>query len=285
MKFAHIQFNTVDSIGSFPFPSNIGVETRDSLSGYRMVGRNRKDSPHCIFQYTLSGYGCFRDAAGEHVLSPGSGFLCESNDRDISYYYPEASRTLWRFIYIAFRGETSFILLREMVRRFGAVYSIPLNHPTISRLQSYFEHMENPQVITVSEGSRLVMNLLNTLTESREDRKVDRPDNLLLRKSVEILSKNTEGTMKVAELAKLSGVSREHLTRVFRQMTGLPPHQFINRRKIMEACAMLDGGKTSIKEVSDSLGYVSSAHFTRTFKRIMKKTPSEYMRDKLMPSL
>ena len=285
MKFAHINFNTVDSIGTFPYPGTIGVETRDNPALYRMEGRKRKDSPHCIFQYTLSGYGCFRDAAGEHTVGPGSGFLCESDDSAISYYYPESSSTPWRFVYIALRGETSFLMVRSMVRRFGPIYSLPLNHPVIVRIQSYFETVENPRVISVSEGSRLVTGLLNTLTESREDRRNDEPENLLLGRSVAILNRNPEGTMKVARLAKLSGVSREHLTRVFTQMTGLPPHQFINRRKIMEACSMLDGGRTSIKEVSDSLGYKSSAHFTRTFKRVMSKTPSEYMRDKLMPSL
>ncbi|HCE43159.1 MAG TPA: hypothetical protein DET40_06405 [Lentisphaeria bacterium] len=285
MKFAHINFNTVDSMESFPFPGTIGVETRDNPALYRMDGSKRKDSPHCIFQYTLSGYGCFRDGAGEHVVGPGSGFLCESNDSAISYYYPESSSTPWRFVYIAFRGGTSFLMLRDMVRRFGPIYSLPLNHPVIVRIQSYFEQMENPRVISVSEGSRLVMGLLNTLTESREERKTDEPENILLSRAVSILNRSTEASMKVAKLSKLSGVSREHLTRVFSQMTGLPPHQFINRRKMMEACSILDSGKTSIKEVSDTLGYKSSAHFTRTFKRVMSKTPSEYMRDKMMPSL
>ncbi len=285
MKYAHIHFNTVDSMEVFPYPTNIGLETRDNHETYHIEGSKRTDMLHCIFQYTLSGYGCFRDAGGEHVLSPGSGFLCESRDKAISYYYPENSRTPWRFIYIAFRGETAFTMVRNMVNRFGHVYSTPLNHPMITRMQAYFKHMENQQVISVSEGSRLVMNIINTLTESREERKIDEPENLLLRKSVEILSRNTEGTMKVAQLAKLSGVSREHLTRVFSQMTGLPPHRFINRRKIIEACSILDSGKTSIKEISDSLGYKSSAHFTRTFKRVMKMTPSEYMKNKLMPAL
>ncbi|HBC88498.1 MAG TPA: hypothetical protein DCZ94_16235 [Lentisphaeria bacterium] len=285
MKFAHIHFNTVDLLKSFPYPTTIGVETRGNTELYHIKGRGRTDTPHCIFQYTLSGYGCFRDANGEHVLTPGNGFLCESRDKEISYYYPEASRTPWRFIYIAFCGDTSFPMARNMVKRFGPVYSLPLNHQIITRIQSYFEHMENQQVISVSEGSRLVMSLLNTLVESREDRKTDKPENLLLNRAIVMLGRNTEGMMKVDQLAKLAGVSREHLTRVFRQMTGLPPHQFINRRKIMEACSILDSGKTSIKEVSDSLGYKSSAHFTRTFKRVMKKTPSEYMRDKLMPAL
>ena len=285
MKFAHVHFNTVDSLEVFPYPAAIGLETRDNADLYHLKGKDRADTNHCIFQYTLSGYGCFRDDGGEHVLNPGRGFLCESRDKAISYYYPDNSRTPWRFIYIAFRGETSFLLVKNMVRRFGPVYSLPLNHLMISRMQSYFEHMENQQVISVSEGSRLVMNILNTLTESREDRKTDEPESLLLRRSVGILNRHAEGTMKVSQLARLSGVSREHLTRVFTQRTGIPPHQFINRRKIMEACSILVNGNPSIKEVSDRLGYKSSAHFTRTFKRVMNKTPSEYMRDKLMPSL
>ena len=54
MTFAHINFNTLGSIGSFPYPTAIGLETRDNPI-YHLEGRERKDTPHCIFQYTLSG--------------------------------------------------------------------------------------------------------------------------------------------------------------------------------------------------------------------------------------
>ena len=282
MKHFYVHFQNIEGIESFPRPLAIGIESSKSPS-YCFEGSKRRCHPHCIFQFSLSGYGVFRDAGGAHIVSEGSGFLCESNDAETAYYFPEESKKEWRFIYIAFSGAVSHEMVRQTVRRYGGVFSIQKDHPVIMKMNSYLDYSRTEPVITASAGAKLISDLIFALVESREEKRSGAPENLLIHKAGRILSQHSKSDINVSELAKFAGVSREHLTRVFRQNTGQTPLEFITKRKLIYACRLLQQGKASIKEVSDSLGYHNHAHFTRTFTRVVGKTPREFRKDGTMP--
>ncbi|MFA6293688.1 MAG: AraC family transcriptional regulator [Victivallales bacterium] len=282
MKNFYVHFQNTEGIESFPRPLAAGIESRKSPS-YHFDGSERRGHAHCIFQFSLSGYGVFRDAEGAHNVSEGSGFLCESDDAGTAYYFPEESKKEWRFIFLAFTGAMSHEMVRRTVRRYGGVFSIPTDHPVIMKINSYLDYSRPEPVITASAGAKLVSDLIFALVESREEKRSGAPENLLIHKAGKILSQHSKSDINVSELAKFAGVSREHLTRVFRQNTGQTPLQFITKRKLIDACRLLQDGKISIKEVSDSLGYHSPAHFTRTFSRLVGKSPREFRKDGTMP--
>lgn len=282
MKNYYVHFQNTEGIESFPRPLAVGIESRNDPS-YRFDGSRRRDYPHCIFQFSLSGYGVFRDAEGPHMVPEGSGFLCESNDAATAYCFPEESKKEWRFIFLAFTGAVSHEMVRQTVRRYGGVFSIPTDHPVIMKMNTYLDYARPEPVVTASAGARLVSELIFTLVESREEKRSGAPENLLIHKAGKILSQHSKSDINVSELAKFAGVSREHLTRVFRQNTGQTPLQFITKRKLIDACRLLQSGNSSIKEVSDSLGYHNPAHFTRTFTRVVGKSPREFRRDGTMP--
>ncbi len=71
-------------------------------------------------------------------------------------------------------------------------------------------------------------------------------------------------------------VSREHLTRVFREQTGVTPYQFILRQRTVLACRLLQEGNFTNKEIAARLGYSSPAHFLRSFRSLVGVTPGEF---------
>ncbi len=282
MKNFFVHFQNIDGIESFPRPLAMGIESTRSPS-YCFEGSKRRDGVHCIFQFTLSGHGVFRDADGAHIVSEGQGFLCESNDAKTSYYFPEGAKKEWRFIFLAFAGSMSHEMVRRTVKRYGGVFSIPVDHPAIMKMNSYLDYYRPDPVITASAGAKLISDIIFALAESREEKRSGASENLLIHKAGRILSQHSKNDINVSELAKFAGVSREHLTRIFRQNTGQTPLQFITKRKLIDACRLLQDGKSSIKEVSDNLGYHSHAHFTRTFSRVVGKSPREFRKDGTMP--
>ncbi len=251
---------------------------------YLWDGANRHDGPvHCIFQYTLSGYGVFCDGKGRHIVSEGKGFLCESDDPRTKYFFPEESRTEWKFVYLAFKGAVAHQMVRQMVRKYGGLYTIPAEHPLIRRLQSYLDYSRPLQTMAASAGLRLVSDLICALAESNEEKRIDCPGYLLIKKAGRMLGRLPGTSMSVTQLAAALGVSREHLSRVFRKSTGQTPLAFMTRRKIVDACRLLEESKTSIKEISDGLGFPNQSHFTRTFRRVTGKSPSEFRENPSMP--
>lgn len=62
--------------------------------------------------------------------------------------------------------------------------------------------------------------------------------------------------------------SLRHINRVFCAQYGVTPKQYILRRKIETAKNMLSGGRHSLKEIAELLGFCDEHHFMNTFKRM-----------------
>lgn len=79
---------------------------------------------------------------------------------------------------------------------------------------------------------------------------------------------------KVADLARLVGVSVSQLERFFVETRKLTPHEWMNRSRQMRAPLLLAEGK-SVKATAYELGYRQSSHFSREFKRFHGTPPRE----------
>jgi AraC-like DNA-binding protein len=79
----------------------------------------------------------------------------------------------------------------------------------------------------------------------------------------------------VAELAAKAKMSPRHLTTLCRTMFGQGPARFLLQLKLRRAEEMLRYRSQSVKEVSEALGFANPYHFSRVFKRVYGRPPSE----------
>jgi signal transduction histidine kinase/DNA-binding response OmpR family regulator len=81
-----------------------------------------------------------------------------------------------------------------------------------------------------------------------------------------------------SDVAKHVGLSERHLTRCFRQETGLTPIEYLNRYRVKRAKALLEAGDKSITEVAMEVGFSTSGYFTRVFRQEVGVSPRAYRR-------
>ena len=81
----------------------------------------------------------------------------------------------------------------------------------------------------------------------------------------------------MTELAGITGMSRFHLSRIFRDATGLPPYQYFEQVRIARAKVMLRQGY-SLSAVAMALGFSDQSHFHRQFREVGATTPGRYAR-------
>jgi YesN/AraC family two-component response regulator len=86
-----------------------------------------------------------------------------------------------------------------------------------------------------------------------------------------------EGT-PLATIAHSVGVSRSHLCRIFRRVTGQSLKSFLTRRRLRAAKVMLRNPQLMIQEVAASVGYRDVSHFDRVFRHLEGQSPSSYRR-------
>ena len=78
-------------------------------------------------------------------------------------------------------------------------------------------------------------------------------------------------------IAEHIGVSKYHLSREFRRLTGTTIFYSLNAIRCREARHMLAGGAT-VSEASSACGFENLSYFSRTFKKYTGKLPSAYIK-------
>jgi len=76
-------------------------------------------------------------------------------------------------------------------------------------------------------------------------------------------------------LAAAVNLSPFHFARVFRRATGLPPHAWLQQRRLEQARALLRDGCAPLS-VALQLGFADQSHLTRQFKQVYGVGPGEY---------
>jgi transcriptional regulator GlxA family with amidase domain len=79
----------------------------------------------------------------------------------------------------------------------------------------------------------------------------------------------------VTRLAQVSGVSKAHFARSFKDAFGVPPHRYLLTRRIERAAALLRDADLQITDIVFETGWNSLGTFGRVFRDIMGESPSE----------
>lgn len=78
------------------------------------------------------------------------------------------------------------------------------------------------------------------------------------------------------DLSKVSGYSKYHFSRIFKQYSSTSYMDYLNERRINAAEHMLLNSHNSITDIAVNSGFKSLATFNRIFKKVKKCTPTEF---------
>ena len=110
-----------------------------------------------------------------------------------------------------------------------------------------------------------------TLTTSRKEHKA-------VKAVREYIIENYNRNFSLAELSRLANLSAYHLTRVFTKEIGMPPHAFQTQVRIAKAKKLIRDG-LPLSFVAVRTGFADQSHFMRHFRRLLKITPGEYLKN------
>jgi AraC-like DNA-binding protein len=84
--------------------------------------------------------------------------------------------------------------------------------------------------------------------------------------------------ISLGALARDLGVSTNHVSQVINEFDQCNFHDFINARRVAEACRRLqESRETNLLELAMDVGFNSKSSFNRAFRKFAGATPSEYL--------
>ena len=96
-----------------------------------------------------------------------------------------------------------------------------------------------------------------------------------LRQAQDYLRANYADDISLEQLAQVVYLSPFHLSRLFREQLGLPPHTYLNQIRVNRAKSLLNTG-LSPTEVAHAVGFADQSHLTKAFKRVVGVPPGQY---------
>lgn len=265
-----VRFQLLDSLPLSPRPQNISVQAVVE-PGYRSEGQRRGDT-HCYFCCTLAGEGVFWDGRGESRVPPGTGFLCEINDPRTGY----RAEPGWQFLAFEFAGLAARAMLRDLLARFGAVYTLDPAAPVLGRLLSFETQGTAVVALDALDGAELVLELLLALADCARARKAPDTAGDLVTRAMHLIHDREAAGTSVESVAEAIGVSREGLTRAFRRRLGRSPGEVILEWKVQQAGFLLKDTDLPVKAIADRLGYTDYTNFIRAFRKVTGLTPHQF---------
>ena len=118
------------------------------------------------------------------------------------------------------------------------------------------------------------------LEEQMEEVKVKSPDEKLLERIMNTINKQLNNSdLSVDMIADEVGISRVHLHRKMKELTGQTPHDFIRTLRLKQAANLLTTQNMNITEVVYACGFSNPTSFSTLFKSVYGMSPREYMKE------
>ena len=146
-------------------------------------------------------------------------------------------------------------------------FNVPYVKVTIIRLLEDRKKLRE-QLLQKLQNNKLL------LSEPEKAESID--DRFLRRFLVQIEEVYTDPEYNVERLSEVLGLSRGHLHRKIKELTGTPPVDFLRNYRLNKAAMLIRQNNLSISEIAYSTGFTSPAYFSKCFRAVYGVTPSEY---------
>lgn len=99
-----------------------------------------------------------------------------------------------------------------------------------------------------------------------------------LRTAIQLIQDHLGEEISIEWLAAKVHLSSAHFARMFKQTTGMSPHQYVLHCRTGRAQQLLLNPAISLAEVAALAGFCDQGHMTRSFRQFLGTTPSVYAR-------
>ena len=86
---------------------------------------------------------------------------------------------------------------------------------------------------------------------------------------------NLSRDLSLNDIAQIAGLSTSHFKALFRKSMGMPPHQYLIRRRVERAAMQLRKGDLPIGQIALENGFCHQSHLALHTRRVLGVTPQE----------
>jgi len=98
----------------------------------------------------------------------------------------------------------------------------------------------------------------------------------MFRRVNEYIDAHLDSALNIPELAETLGISESHFARGFRNASGLTPHSYVMRRRLLRAQELLVQTNLPLVNIALATGFADQSHFSRRFHELTGVPPRAF---------
>lgn len=112
--------------------------------------------------------------------------------------------------------------------------------------------------------------------ENKEEPEISASSSFIVKNALEYMEENYTQKLTLAEVAEKTYVSQWHLSKLLNRHTGKSFSEILNHVRIEQAKKLLKDPSLRIGDISEQVGFLDLAHFSRVFKKQEGVSANEY---------
>lgn len=97
-----------------------------------------------------------------------------------------------------------------------------------------------------------------------------------IKKSLHYIHHHYEESITLVQLAQVSALSPGYYCKLFKELYGLTPFDYLNRYRVRQACEKLTNSHLSTLDILYACGFNNASYFNRQFRKYTGMTPRQY---------
>lgn len=222
--------------------------------------------------YTTKGSGMLCVDGTKTEIKPGMGFFIPA-----SYpheYYPLGD--VWDNHWIIPGGHASAAMLTDMGFDRPRVFSLDSTERLDRIFMEMHEALQFDRVYGNMRASGCLYDFLIEYERAADHVGNSEQANPAVIKCVDLIERDYTDRVTMGTLCGITGLSKQHICRLFRASLGARPMEYIAKRRIQAAKELLSGTDMTTEEIAESVGFGSSSYFCKLFKRYEGISPTQF---------
>ncbi len=236
---------------------------------------------HFLFHYVISGTGTLiaensKKESISYSIKSGQGFMIFPNQ--ICTYIADAQQP-WEYVWIEFDG----LRAKETVELSGLCVNSPVYK---AKYKDVAQTMKDEMLYIINHKDDSPFHLIGHLylfidsfVKSSTITQISKSNNLrdfYIKEALSFIEQNFQNDITVEEIAACCGLNRSYFGKIFHEVLGKSPQEFLISYRMTKATELLKLTSLSIAEVGSAVGYSNQLHFSRAFKKIYGISPRQW---------
>jgi AraC-like DNA-binding protein len=253
--------------------TSAGYDLVESPS-YDWNGRRRGDTPFVVVQHTLSGRGNLTYDGRHHTLEAGATMLVTIPH---NHRYWLAAGDRWEFFWIVMSGEEAVRIHRAAIATSGPV--LHLSEKAVADLAQCCLALMAGEGETAGRASAIAYQATMALYDDALGARAEpapEAGQCVMAAAAAFIRDHLDRDLSGPAVARMTGLSRAHFTRVFAAHIGSSPGDYVLEQRMRGAARLLENSELPIKAVASASGFRDANYFAKAFRRTFGVSPTEF---------